>query len=318
MGRLEVLRPVAPLARATAARPAAGDPPALAARAQGGRPVARRCTPARPRDPAGLGQAVERAGRPRLPGVTPAVAYRDERMACLATGLAWAPAGMLLGALPALGTGVLAEVVAAHAVLVVAWGALLSGSYPLLKLSELVMSADWEDRVRFLPLLEDAADRGVLLRAAVGYEIRDEAVRARLIASGRAAARGPCEPTGPSAGPRGRPDRPRQAPDTSGADAGRRGPHGGRDRGRGRRLRHLHRGARRRRGAPWQRPGRLAPLPRQRADRRGGGRARRRRHVLAAFPRGRHQRDDPELYAATVHVALGCPWRRWPWARSRC
>ncbi|HEY1668231.1 MAG TPA: hypothetical protein VGG54_21285 [Trebonia sp.] len=123
----------------------------------------------------------------KLPGVTPAVAYRDERLACLATGLACAPAGMLLGALPALGTGVLPEVVAAHAVLVVAWAALLSGSYPLLKLSELVLSADWEDRVRFLPLLEDAADRGVLLRGSVGYQIRDEAVRARLIASGRGA-----------------------------------------------------------------------------------------------------------------------------------
>ena len=102
----------------------------------------------------------------KLPGATPAGTYRDERMACLATGLACAPAGMLLGALPALGTGVLAEVVAAHALLVVAWGALLSGSYPLLKLSERVMSADWEDRVRFLPLLEDAAERGVLLRAS--------------------------------------------------------------------------------------------------------------------------------------------------------
>jgi hypothetical protein len=123
----------------------------------------------------------------KLPGVTPAGAYRDERLAGLATGLSWVPAGMLLGGLPALGTGVLAEVVAAHAVLVVAWGALLSGSYPLLKLSELVMSADWEDRVRFLPLLEEAADRGVLLRGSIGYEIRDEAVRARLIASGRAA-----------------------------------------------------------------------------------------------------------------------------------
>lgn len=122
----------------------------------------------------------------KLPGVTPAGAYRDERLAGLATGLAWVPAGMLLGALPALGTGVLPEVVAAHVVLVVAWGALLSGSYPLLKLSELVMSADWADRVRFLPLLEDAADRGVLLRGSVGYEIRDEAVRARLIACGRA------------------------------------------------------------------------------------------------------------------------------------
>ena len=123
----------------------------------------------------------------RLPGATPAGTYRDERMACLATGLACAPAGLLLGALPGLGTGVLAEVVAAHALLLVAWGALLSGPYPLVKLSERVMSADWEDRVRFLPLLEDAAERGVLLRTSGGYQVRDEAVLARLIASGKAA-----------------------------------------------------------------------------------------------------------------------------------
>jgi hypothetical protein len=138
--------------------------------------------------PALVRQWTVRAGA--LPGATPADTYRAERVACLATGLAWVPAGMLLGALPALGTDVLPEVVAAHVVLAVAWGALLSGSYPLLKLSELVMSADWEDRIRFLPLLEDAAERGVLLRAAAGsYAIRDQALLGRLTASGQAALR---------------------------------------------------------------------------------------------------------------------------------
>ena len=121
-------------------------------------------------------------------GTTPAAAYRAERMACLATGLAWAPAGMLLGALSrASGPAYCPRSWRRTRLLVVAWGALLSGSYPLLKLSERVMSADWEDRVRFLPLLEDAADRGVLLRAAGGYKVRDEAMLARLIASGQAA-----------------------------------------------------------------------------------------------------------------------------------
>jgi hypothetical protein len=52
-----------------------------------------------------------------------------------------------------------------------------------------VLSADWGDRVRFLPLLEDAADRGVLRRASGGYEFRDEALLAQLRASGQAAAR---------------------------------------------------------------------------------------------------------------------------------
>jgi hypothetical protein len=121
------------------------------------------------------------------PSATPAGTYRADRLACVAAGLAWAPVGALLGLLPALGTGLLPEAVAANAAVAVAWGALLSGSYPLLKFSEVVMSADWEDRVRFLPLLEDAADRGVLRRACAGYEFRDDALRTRLIASGQAA-----------------------------------------------------------------------------------------------------------------------------------
>ena len=125
------------------------------------------------------------SGRASAPA--PADGYRDERMTCLAAGLAWAPAGVLLGVLPAVGTSVLPEVVAAHAVLAVAWGALLSGPYPLLKFSEWFLSADWEDRVRFLPLLEDAADRGVLRRTPAGYEFRDDALRAWLAVSGRAA-----------------------------------------------------------------------------------------------------------------------------------
>jgi hypothetical protein len=125
----------------------------------------------------------------RSTAATPAAAYRGERMACLVTGLAWAPVGVLLGVLSALGTGVLPAVVAAHVAVAVALGALLSGPYPLLKLSEPVLSADWGDRVRFLPLLEGAADRGVLRRANGGYEFRDEALLAQLQASGQAAAR---------------------------------------------------------------------------------------------------------------------------------
>jgi hypothetical protein len=125
----------------------------------------------------------------RSTATTPAAAYRAERIACLVTGLSWAPVGVLLGVLSASGTAVLPAVVAAHAAVAVALGALLSGPYPLLKLSERVLSADWADPVRFLPLLEDAADRGVLRRASGGYEFRDEALLAQLRASGQAAAR---------------------------------------------------------------------------------------------------------------------------------
>jgi hypothetical protein len=123
-----------------------------------------------------------------LSGTTPAHTYRTERFACVITGLSWAPAGALLGAVPAWGTGLLPAVVAVHAIMAVAWGALVSGPYPLLKLSEFVMSADWEDGVRFLPMLEDAADRGVLRRTSGGYDFRDDALLAYLIATGRAAA----------------------------------------------------------------------------------------------------------------------------------
>ncbi len=132
----------------------------------------------------------------RSTATTPAAAYRAERIACLVTGLSWAPVGVLLGVLSASGAAVLPAVVAAHAGVAVALGALLSGPYPLLKLSEPVLSADWGDRVRFLPLLEDAADRGVLRRASGGYEFRDEALLAQLRASGQAARPGPGEAAG--------------------------------------------------------------------------------------------------------------------------
>lgn len=122
-----------------------------------------------------------------LPGAAPAGTYRAERLSCLVTGLAWAPVGVLLGVLPALGTGLVFEVTAANAVVAALWGALLSGAYPLLKLSEVVMSADWEERVRFLPLLEDAADRGVLRRTSTGYQFRSDAMRTHLLVIGRTA-----------------------------------------------------------------------------------------------------------------------------------
>lgn len=122
-----------------------------------------------------------------LPGATPAGSYRSDRSACLLKGLAWAPAGLLVGALPAWGTGALPESMAAHGLLAVVLGMLLSGPYPLLRFSELVVSADWDERVRFLPLLEHAADRGVVRRDSDGYEFRDDALFAYLIVRGQAA-----------------------------------------------------------------------------------------------------------------------------------
>ena len=88
------------------------------------------------------------------------------------------------------GTAAAPEIAVAHAVAAAAWGALAPGPYPLVKLSELVLSASWEDRVRFLPLLADAARRGLLRPAGAGYQFRDDGMLALLAASGEAALAG--------------------------------------------------------------------------------------------------------------------------------
>jgi hypothetical protein len=137
------------------------------------------------RRPGGLRPRAPRAaGRP---GATSAGSYRAARGRCLLTGLAAAPAGALLGWPAGWGTGAAPAIAAAHALAAFAWGALLVGPYPLVKLSELVMSAAWEERVRFLPLLEDAAGRGVLRPAGAAYQFGDDALLACLAASGEAA-----------------------------------------------------------------------------------------------------------------------------------
>ncbi|HEY3882844.1 MAG TPA: hypothetical protein VGM12_30015 [Trebonia sp.] len=127
------------------------------------------------------------AGRP---GVTPAGTYLAARKACIIRTLALVPAGLAIGALATWGTSEAPWVMAADAIVAAAWGALKFGPYPLLKLSELELSVRWEERVRFLPLLEDAAGRGVLLRGAGAYGFGDPAVAAWLAGRGRAALAG--------------------------------------------------------------------------------------------------------------------------------
>jgi hypothetical protein len=68
-----------------------------------------------------------------------------------------------------------------------AFAGLMTGRYPLLKLTEFMLAARWRERVAFLPLLEDAADRGVLRRDGAGYQFADDETRTRLAALGRAA-----------------------------------------------------------------------------------------------------------------------------------
>ncbi len=116
--------------------------------------------------------------------------YRADRMTSAITGAAWVPFGALLVALPLIpvyGTadGVLA--MAAFALGTGAFAALMTGRYPLLKLTELMLAAQWRSRVGFLRLLEDAADRQVLRRTDTGYEFADDDTRTSLAALGRAA-----------------------------------------------------------------------------------------------------------------------------------
>lgn len=124
------------------------------------------------------------------PGATAVSTYRADRMTSVIMGVAWTPLGALLVVLPlipvagsvdgfvamvlfALGTGVFAG--------------LMTGRYPLLKLTEFMLAAQWRERAGFLRLLEDAADRQVLRRTGTGYEFADDDTRTRLAAVGRAA-----------------------------------------------------------------------------------------------------------------------------------
>jgi hypothetical protein len=126
---------------------------------------------------------VSAAGRPA------AESYRRDRVACLVSGLAWAPAGGLSGALLC-GWGAVGPwplIVAVHAAGAAALAGIRSGAYPRLKLAEAALAAQWGTRVAFARLLEDAAGRGVLRRGPGGYEFADEDLRARLARRGQEA-----------------------------------------------------------------------------------------------------------------------------------
>ena len=95
--------------------------------------------------------------------------YRADRKTALIMGAAWMPFGALLAVLPLLpacrSAGWLAAVVL-FAVGTGAFAGMMAGRYPLLKLTEFIVAARWRERVSFLRLLEDAADRQVLRRSA--------------------------------------------------------------------------------------------------------------------------------------------------------
>ncbi len=119
------------------------------------------------------------------PDLTAVGSLRADRRACVAYGLAWTPAGVLLGLLGG-GPGAApwpatVIVVLAHAAAAWLFGAVLGRAYPLLKFTEVTLGARWW-RGGLVRLLEDTADRGLLRRVGAGYAFRDAALRASLAA----------------------------------------------------------------------------------------------------------------------------------------
>ena len=116
--------------------------------------------------------------------------YRSDRMTSAIMGLAWTPFGALLVALPLIPVAGSADGAVAMVLFALgtgAFAALMTGRYPLLKLTEFMLAVQWRERVRFLRLLEDAADRQVLRRTGACYEFADDDTRMHLAAAGRAA-----------------------------------------------------------------------------------------------------------------------------------
>jgi hypothetical protein len=128
------------------------------------------------------------------PGATAGSTYRADRLTTVIYGLACSPLGALLGILvlsPAYGSAGWLVGTVVIALGTGAWGGLVRGSsYSRLKLTELVLAARWHERAGLLRLLADAESRGVVHRAGVGYEFRDDALRVCLADLGRAALTG--------------------------------------------------------------------------------------------------------------------------------
>jgi hypothetical protein len=132
------------------------------------------------------------------PVATPVSTYRADRLTCVIMGLAWAPAAVLMGWPVWLVLGVFTNGLAARLAVVTffvlgsgVFCVLVGGGlYPRLKLTELALSAGRRERICFLRLLEDAAERGVMQQPDTGctfYAFRDDDMQEYLAARGRAA-----------------------------------------------------------------------------------------------------------------------------------
>jgi hypothetical protein len=116
--------------------------------------------------------------------------YRADRTTSAIMGAAWAPLGALLVALPVIPVYGSADGVVGMALFALgtsAFAGLMTGRYPLLKVTELMLAARWRGRAGFLRLFEDAANRQVLRRTGAAYEFADDDTRISLAALGRAA-----------------------------------------------------------------------------------------------------------------------------------
>jgi hypothetical protein len=116
----------------------------------------------------------------------PSQTYRLDRAAAAARFAAWLSSAGLVAAF-VLGAG-LPEGAWLGADLSLAAGAgliaaLTTGPYPLVKLTELILLAQWRQPVSMHPLLSDATARQVLVLAGERWTFRDEGVRAALAAT---------------------------------------------------------------------------------------------------------------------------------------
>jgi hypothetical protein len=102
--------------------------------------------------------------------------YRAARADSLRRGLAWAPAGAVVGLISApAGIGVwIVLVAAAYSAGIAALAAARTGNYPLALSAEIILAAGWGERPALAVLLEDAAERGVLRAARDGYQFHEE------------------------------------------------------------------------------------------------------------------------------------------------
>lgn len=131
---------------------------------------------------------------------TAAGAYRADRRATVLTGLT---VGLVIGVAGGLSVvpvgfasplanGLANGLPWALSILAAAW--LVIGQAPRVWFTELVLACQRRERVRFLRLLEDAADRQVLRQAGVMYQFRHAALQDRLAALAGVASRPPPGP----------------------------------------------------------------------------------------------------------------------------